>query len=99
MDTYGIRKTKDDRFEGYVTHPLKLTYTSTADEIFWESFLGSYKYTLYRKTLMISVRYGKKTLPTIQCELHTSEKILSLLNRRVEERQIEFEKGIVGNKI
>ena len=97
LDLYGIQKTKDDQFESYVTNIIKLNYTSTADEIRWYSL--SHTYTLYRKTLMISVIRGDIRLPTIQCEVHTSEKIFSLLKSRVEERQIEFEKGIVGNKI
>ena len=97
LDLYGIRKTKDDQFESYVTNIYKLTYTSTADEIRWYSL--THRYTLYRKTLMISVNRGDKRLPIIQCEVHTSEKILSLLNRRVEERQIEFDRDIIGNKI
>jgi hypothetical protein len=97
LDLYGIQKTTDDQFESYVTNIIKLNYTSTADEISWYSL--SHTYTLYRKTLMISVIRGDIRLPTIQCEVHTSEKIFSLLKSRVEERQIEFEKGIVGNKI
>ena len=102
LDLYGIRKTKDDQFESYVTNVVKLDYTSTADEIRWSSL--SHRYTLYRKTLMISVIRGSVIrgnirLPTIQCEVHTSEKILILLHRKMEERQNEFDRGIIGNKI